>query len=178
MRPSLGAAVFAGMIGVTLFGLLFTPAFYVLTRRAALFFRRLPDTTPAGLLVFVVRFDGRSRAIGPHRAEAEVFYRLASLTISPPSFPGRPSTGRVRLARSSWPDARTRAERRRRSRPYPSRWSAARAAARGHRRMGAPTADRRSCSWRREGRWPPRRFARPTGRRCPALQPARRPAAA
>jgi hypothetical protein len=32
------------MIGVTLFGLLFTPAFYVLTRRAALFFRRQPDT--------------------------------------------------------------------------------------------------------------------------------------
>ena len=44
MRQSLGMAVFAGMIGVTLFGLLFTPAFYVLTRRAALFFRRQPDT--------------------------------------------------------------------------------------------------------------------------------------
>ena len=44
MRQSLGTAVFAGMIGVTLFGLLFTPAFYVLTRRAALFFRRQPDT--------------------------------------------------------------------------------------------------------------------------------------
>ena len=36
MRQSLGTAVFAGMLGVTLFGLLFTPVFYVLVRRAAL----------------------------------------------------------------------------------------------------------------------------------------------
>jgi hypothetical protein len=33
MRQSLGAAVFFGMIGVTLFGLLFTPVFYVVSRR-------------------------------------------------------------------------------------------------------------------------------------------------
>jgi multidrug efflux pump subunit AcrB len=32
MRQSLGIAVFAGMIGVTLFGLLFTPTFYVFVR--------------------------------------------------------------------------------------------------------------------------------------------------
>jgi AcrB/AcrD/AcrF family len=32
MRQSLGTAVFAGMVGVTLFGLLFTPKFYVLVR--------------------------------------------------------------------------------------------------------------------------------------------------
>jgi len=32
MRQSLGTAVFAGMIGVTLFGLIFTPVFYVLSR--------------------------------------------------------------------------------------------------------------------------------------------------
>jgi HAE1 family hydrophobic/amphiphilic exporter-1 len=31
MREALGVAVFFGMIGVTLFGLLFTPSFYVLT---------------------------------------------------------------------------------------------------------------------------------------------------
>jgi hydrophobe/amphiphile efflux-1 (HAE1) family protein len=36
MRQSLGSAVFAGMIGVTLFGLVFTPVFYVLTRRVEL----------------------------------------------------------------------------------------------------------------------------------------------
>ncbi|NJM35987.1 MAG: multidrug efflux RND transporter permease subunit, partial [Rhodomicrobium sp.] len=32
MRQSLGTAVFAGMLGVTLFGLIFTPIFYVLSR--------------------------------------------------------------------------------------------------------------------------------------------------
>ncbi len=35
MRQSLGTAVFSGMIGVTLFGLLFTPLFYVLVRKFA-----------------------------------------------------------------------------------------------------------------------------------------------
>jgi HAE1 family hydrophobic/amphiphilic exporter-1 len=39
MRQSLGTTVFAGMVGVTLFGLLFTPAFYVVVRR---FFSREP----------------------------------------------------------------------------------------------------------------------------------------
>jgi Cu/Ag efflux pump CusA len=33
MRQSLGTAVFAGMLGVTAFGLLFTPAFYTIVRR-------------------------------------------------------------------------------------------------------------------------------------------------
>ena len=33
MRQSLGTAVFAGMLGVTLFGLVFTPVFYVLSPR-------------------------------------------------------------------------------------------------------------------------------------------------
>ncbi|MEL7088623.1 MAG: efflux RND transporter permease subunit, partial [Planctomycetota bacterium] len=32
MRQSLGTAVFSGMIGVTVFGLLLTPAFYVMCR--------------------------------------------------------------------------------------------------------------------------------------------------
>jgi len=32
MRQSLGTAVFAGMLGVTIFGLIFTPVFYVLAR--------------------------------------------------------------------------------------------------------------------------------------------------
>ena len=36
MRQSLGTAVFSGMLGVTLFGLVFTPVFYVLVRRMAL----------------------------------------------------------------------------------------------------------------------------------------------
>ena len=33
MRQSLGTAVFSGMLGVTLFGLVFTPVFYVVTRK-------------------------------------------------------------------------------------------------------------------------------------------------
>ena len=32
LRQTLGTAVFSGMIGVTLFGLIFTPAFYVVSR--------------------------------------------------------------------------------------------------------------------------------------------------
>jgi HAE1 family hydrophobic/amphiphilic exporter-1 len=32
MRRALGTAVFSGMLGVTLFGLLFTPVFYVVVR--------------------------------------------------------------------------------------------------------------------------------------------------
>jgi HAE1 family hydrophobic/amphiphilic exporter-1 len=32
MRQSLGTAVFSGMIGVTFFGLIFTPVFYVVIR--------------------------------------------------------------------------------------------------------------------------------------------------
>ena len=31
LRQTLGTAVFSGMIGVTLFGLIFTPVFYVVT---------------------------------------------------------------------------------------------------------------------------------------------------
>ena len=39
MRQSLGTAVFSGMLGVTFFGLIFTPVFYVLCRWLA---ARLP----------------------------------------------------------------------------------------------------------------------------------------
>jgi hypothetical protein len=35
VRHALGVTVFAGMLGVTLFGLLLTPVFYVLVRRVA-----------------------------------------------------------------------------------------------------------------------------------------------
>ena len=34
MRQSLGTTVFFGMLGVTIFGLLFTPAFYALVSKA------------------------------------------------------------------------------------------------------------------------------------------------
>jgi len=40
LRQTLGTAVFSGMIGVTLFGLIFTPVFYVVTRWIALHLAR------------------------------------------------------------------------------------------------------------------------------------------
>jgi multidrug efflux pump subunit AcrB len=54
LRQALGTAVFAGMIGVTLFGLIFTPAFYVISRwlaqprmRQAADDAQVADATPA-----------------------------------------------------------------------------------------------------------------------------------
>jgi hydrophobe/amphiphile efflux-1 (HAE1) family protein len=46
MRRSLGTAVFFGMIGVTLFGLLFTPLFYVVCRRLGEGFGRQKPSSP------------------------------------------------------------------------------------------------------------------------------------
>jgi multidrug efflux pump subunit AcrB len=43
MRQSLGTTVFFGMLGVTLFGLLFTPVFYVVCRRLS---RTIPQPPP------------------------------------------------------------------------------------------------------------------------------------
>jgi len=40
LRQALGTAVFSGMIGVTAFGLIFTPAFYVICRWLAALGRR------------------------------------------------------------------------------------------------------------------------------------------
>ena len=40
MRQSLGTAVFFGMLGVTGFGLIFTPVFYVMVRGASARLRR------------------------------------------------------------------------------------------------------------------------------------------
>src|SRR5436190_351607 len=44
LRQTLGTAVFSGMIGVTLFGLVFTPVFYVVTRRSGARARRRIDS--------------------------------------------------------------------------------------------------------------------------------------
>ena len=43
MRQTLGTAVFAGMLGVTIFGIFLTPVFYVIVRK----FARRPNPTPA-----------------------------------------------------------------------------------------------------------------------------------
>ena len=51
MRSALGIAVFFGMIGVTCFGLLFTPSFYIISRnfgeRVGHWLRRKPKALPA-----------------------------------------------------------------------------------------------------------------------------------
>lgn len=47
MRQSLGIAVFAGMLGVTVFGLIFTPVFYVLSRRLSMIWERRNPPAPA-----------------------------------------------------------------------------------------------------------------------------------
>jgi multidrug efflux pump subunit AcrB len=47
MRQAVGVAVFFGMLGVTLFGLVFTPIFYVIVRNLA-DGRNRKEPTPAG----------------------------------------------------------------------------------------------------------------------------------
>src|SRR5436190_14124590 len=47
LRQALGTAVFSGMIGVTVFGLIFTPAFYVITSGIGARFGRRPAAPPA-----------------------------------------------------------------------------------------------------------------------------------
>jgi multidrug efflux pump len=47
MRHAMGVAVFAGMLGVTFFGLFLTPVFYVLVRKLALYLDKNKATAPA-----------------------------------------------------------------------------------------------------------------------------------
>jgi hydrophobe/amphiphile efflux-1 (HAE1) family protein/NodT family efflux transporter outer membrane factor (OMF) lipoprotein len=56
-RQALGTAVFAGMIGVTIFGLLFTPVFYVVCRRLVL---RREQLVPAVATVLLMAISGCS----------------------------------------------------------------------------------------------------------------------
>ena len=75
MRQALGVAVFFGMIGVTAFGLLFTPVFYVVMRKLA---AHLPQVSPrlplaqatAGRVVRVDPQDCRPPSEGEHRQAA------------------------------------------------------------------------------------------------------------
>jgi multidrug efflux pump len=63
MRRVMGIAVFSGMLGVTFFGLLFTPVFYVLIR--GLVSKRAPRAqTPSGDDIRPLRFHERLRAAG------------------------------------------------------------------------------------------------------------------
>ncbi len=52
MRRAMGVAVFAGMIGVTLFGLLLTPVFFIVLRRS-----RAARRTRAHELTLIPRRD-------------------------------------------------------------------------------------------------------------------------
>jgi multidrug efflux pump subunit AcrB len=46
MRRALGTAVFFGMLGVTIFGLILTPVFYVVIRKVTERFRPAPHVAP------------------------------------------------------------------------------------------------------------------------------------
>jgi hypothetical protein len=62
MRRVMGIAVFSGMLGVTFFGLLFTPVFYVVMR--GLVSRRPVHEVPSDDDVRPLRIHDRLRAIG------------------------------------------------------------------------------------------------------------------
>ena len=51
MRQALGTAVFFGMVGVTLFGLIFTPVFYVVCRWIADRLAKKKEPAPAPMAV-------------------------------------------------------------------------------------------------------------------------------
>jgi hydrophobe/amphiphile efflux-1 (HAE1) family protein len=57
MRQSLGTAVVSGMIGVTFFGLIFTPVFYVLCRGLAARIPHEPEKTPPAPTSYTTRDD-------------------------------------------------------------------------------------------------------------------------
>ena len=61
LRQALGTAVFAGMIGVTLFGLIFTPVFYVLCRWLAELWQRVGRAGVRGSRMQRRRSDRRAR---------------------------------------------------------------------------------------------------------------------
>jgi hydrophobe/amphiphile efflux-1 (HAE1) family protein len=63
MRQSLGTAVFSGMLGVTLFGLIFTPVFYVVSRWLASKMPKRPETPTA---------VPTTHGLPPHDAETAV----------------------------------------------------------------------------------------------------------
>jgi hydrophobe/amphiphile efflux-1 (HAE1) family protein len=60
MRQALGVAVFSGMIGVTLFGLLFTPVFYVVCRLIAARLPKPPKLRRAGAVPTVDDFPAET----------------------------------------------------------------------------------------------------------------------
>ena len=51
VRQAMGIAVFAGMLGVTVFGLFLTPVFYVVVQKVVERFGRRAVSIPAGVVV-------------------------------------------------------------------------------------------------------------------------------
>ena len=79
MRQSLGTAVFGGMLGVTGFGLIFTPAFYTLVQRIGTGRRRTVRATRAGPGVREPRGRGVPAAGGPLRGPHRRLFRQADV---------------------------------------------------------------------------------------------------
>jgi len=69
MRVGLGVAVFSGMLGVTVFGLFFTPVFYVVIRRFAGKKKAAPpppaEVAPVVAAAVVLPGDSRAIQAGP-----------------------------------------------------------------------------------------------------------------
>jgi multidrug efflux pump subunit AcrB len=65
MRQSLGTAVFSGMLGVTVFGLIFTPVFYVVTRWLSSKLPQGKSPTPTNTKTEAVRYDAPSNLTDP-----------------------------------------------------------------------------------------------------------------
>jgi multidrug efflux pump len=72
MRHAMGVAVFAGMIGVTVFGIFLTPVFYVLLRRLTgnRRFRVHPNEAPDGSRAAVAPAEGEARWTPLHEGGA------------------------------------------------------------------------------------------------------------
>jgi hypothetical protein len=64
-RQALGTAVFTGMIGVTFFGLLFTPVFYVVCRRLVLRREQLVPVVAGALLIAITGCSVRGTEVEP-----------------------------------------------------------------------------------------------------------------
>jgi multidrug efflux pump len=69
MRHAMGVAVFAGMIGVTLFGIFLTPVFYVLLRRLTGNRKLKQHGESAAPLTPQTALPGPASAAAPHPAE-------------------------------------------------------------------------------------------------------------
>jgi len=73
MRQSIGAAVFFGMLGVTVFGLIFTPTFYVVVRILA---RHLPARLARGAAPAAGPAERFAHDIGFHEAKTALVKKV------------------------------------------------------------------------------------------------------